>query len=297
MLMKRALPWLALSVLAAALVLTWRGGADAAEGRPQAEAAAVGVGTQPAPLERGELRVPVTDLQSAALLESASATMAVAPRGALRGLLLDIEGQPLPGASLGLRRSDDPAARRAARADVAGYYEATDLEPGLWRLALQLAGPRQRNCQVNCGAVEVPAGGTAWRDVRLEGARNVCGVVRIAEEDGLVLTLLLRRAGDPEHVLAQAETVLDSALEQREAAREAAFARGALDATADDDPGDLAQGAVSGEFWFGGLAPDLYELEIRLDADGRLRLLRRVDLTRGDADLGLENLRVEDFLP
>jgi hypothetical protein len=290
--MRLALPVLALAALATLFALTGRRGAGAVEASAASASSMLqaGVGTAPALPQRAAWVGP---LPEPAAVAAAPAPAGAAPSGLLRGQLLDAEGQPLLTASLGLSRSEEPTARRGARADAAGFYEVADLAPGLWRLELRLTGPRGRACQVPLGAVEVPAGGTAWRDVRLDGARSITGVLRLADEDGLVLTLLLRRAAETERIVARTEAVLDATLERGEAAREAAFARGARN----EDPGEIAARAISGEFWFAGLPPDLYELEIRLDAEGVLKQVRRVDLTRSDADLGVEHLLLDDFLP
>ncbi len=279
----RLAPLLAAAGILAGLALLLAAGgrrapAEAAEARGPAEPPAAAWRAPPL------VRAPAMEAPAA------PSTSTEAPRAALHGIVLDATGSPLAGASVGLLLAGAAPQRRGARADADGRFELLGLPPGAWQLEVRHPGPRRRFCTWLWGTAELSAGAGQWLEIRLPGTRAVRGVLRMPDEDGLVLTVLLRRAGEPGAVVARSETVLDAALERREAAL---LQQG--DGAEAADPGILPLTAVSGEFWFGGLAPARYELDVCYDAQARYFVTRSVDLTQGDADLGLETLRFDDF--
>lgn len=273
---------LVIAILLAALLL-WLGAGSGEPAAPALHSAAAAPAPELQPAPPLPPQPARAGFGAGASRDPAVAAEAAPPvdTGMLRGLVLDPEGEPLADAAISVIQERPEGAGRQARwtrTNADGYFEIPSIPPGIWSLRLARRGPRLTQAECCQGEVAIHAGQTSWMDVALAGTRTLTGRFLVPGEDGLGLALVLRAADPPQREAGAAMAVMSAELDQAEAGEEA-------------NPAE----ALSGEFWFWGLAPGRYQLDVYLDLSRRHCVSRAVDLRAGDGDLGTEVLRWEDF--
>jgi hypothetical protein len=241
------------------------------------------------------------------------------PCGAVRGILMDRDGAPVPHTVVLLRRGTGVGEERCSTlTDRDGLFHFGEVAAGAWQAGVLLTPRRGQAGATALQEVLVVAEQRTWLDLWLAGSREIRGRILVAAEElppemvfeveARPLARLDRIAADTiaaadaveifEPVPDRAELERRVLAEFREENPDAPAPLPAQIAAWSDELAaelDAARVAAGAPFTLAGLEPERYVLRVYLDTARAIFAEFDADLREGDADLGILRLRLEDF--